>query len=477
MSCHSGSRTVNPSRCTQQFFENSWIYSVKKITDVYGPPILYADLSAKELLVDKLGIVFADVHLILNEVPKQYLGFFWYMKYFVASIQNEEFLHFDYDFYINEHIPKQLSSANVLFERKIAAKTFKKIEQLYYPKIYENIFPQTIENMLQQKFCYMTGILGGSQLDFYKTLHVKHKECIDAYLNYKLRHEEQCNIASERQLEFYANALALDASNVTPEVIADENKSSACAYTHVFLEKNNTIVDNKLKIRLSQEINQTASKQIYNITNITHPPVRVSMIVMPSLYGDVYRTLVNAVVPKKLPLSQLCVSKYRLSKTATEQIKGINKIQQIASGTNYFNSLQICAFNMDTEAVIIVDENLIFDVNCIINSVAAWMHDRQSLYCATIINSHTSNILQGCDYIDDYHAIPNVTTTRSRGIKEIGLVYGGFYVLSGDALHVLCQKEVSCEKFSDLVKNYSFRHYCVSDAVAHFIKSDSVFLP
>lgn len=451
----------------------SWFYSVDCITKIYGKPILYTDSFGHDLLIKTHKIQFRDVNVCMDNLPQEFHFFYWYAKYYAASLQNTPFLHIDYDVYLKEPVQENLSKADILFERQYKVSDFDKIFD--FAKLQNNDINSSVDQFdIFSKYIYLygTGIFGGYNIQYYKFLLSKYNVLLMAEAKKLQEKSDSTEQDKKRQkiLEYIINSQVLAENNLRPKYITDESKISSSTYSHVFLDKQDSIINSKIKYRYAQITQKPPYNNIQIAANNHLVSSKVSLIVMPNLLGNQHETIIKSLIPKKIKMDRILVSRYKLSSQAWSLMHGLQGLSLINEGDNYFDSLQKCVFSTTSDFILVLDENLNIEADCIFNAIAHLLQNDQAIYCASIKNSRNSEYLCGISKIDGEYKMPNVMQKLPKKLQKIDCVAGGFYALSRTVLQKILETKSNAENFADLTENIQIDKYCIPQSVAVYEK-------
>jgi len=150
----------------------SWALSCLQAKDIFGEVNLVTDLKGKEILIDRLQLPYSTVSTELEGALDHYHPSLWALaKIYTYSIQTEPFLHLDGDVFI-----WQKPDGKLLDSRLIAQNLDKNLE-FYLSTLNEinerftYVPPSLLKESYEHKDIYGSnaGLLGGSDLDFFKT--------------------------------------------------------------------------------------------------------------------------------------------------------------------------------------------------------------------------------------------------------------------------------------------------------------------
>ncbi|WP_348800063.1 DUF6734 family protein [Flavobacterium adhaerens] len=199
-----------------------WALSVHLLSKHYKVE-LYTDKVGYELLINKLKLPYAKVHVVMDDLNKYDKNLWALAKIYVYSLQDTPFLHIDGDVFIWEKFSKELLNGR-LIAQNLESST------LYYESNMKDLekhlpyFPDEIikdrEN-IKTIYASNAGILGGSDIVFFKDYTKKAFEFVDR--NYEHLNKISAwnfNIFFEQYL-FYCLAKSIKIEYLFPEIIED----------------------------------------------------------------------------------------------------------------------------------------------------------------------------------------------------------------------------------------------------------------
>lgn len=147
----------------------SWAYSCLRIKEYYSDIELYTDEFGRELLIDKLGLPYSKVHVVLD-VLNDYHPDLWALgKVFTYGLQEQPFIHLDSDIYIWRRLSKQIEDADLIAQNI-------EFDYQYYRNIKKELYkfdfyaPDVIPGFKDLDTClhaYNMGMTGGNNIEFF----------------------------------------------------------------------------------------------------------------------------------------------------------------------------------------------------------------------------------------------------------------------------------------------------------------------
>jgi hypothetical protein len=92
----------------------SWVVSVQAASRHYADTLLVTDSAGRKVLVDQLGLPFAEVSTELDRLGERDPGWWMLGKLVAYSLQTAPFVHVDSDVFLWKPLPAHLSAAPVL---------------------------------------------------------------------------------------------------------------------------------------------------------------------------------------------------------------------------------------------------------------------------------------------------------------------------------------------------------------------------
>lgn len=115
----------------------AWGLSVQTASRYYPDTILITDRLGKKLLVDQLGLQFANVSTELERLNEVDAGWWAMGKLLAYSLQDQPFMHLDSDVFLWKALPKYLTSAPIFAQ---CPEDFHHVDERYGPREIEEAF-------------------------------------------------------------------------------------------------------------------------------------------------------------------------------------------------------------------------------------------------------------------------------------------------------------------------------------------------
>jgi hypothetical protein len=129
------------------------------------------DEMGRKILIDKLGLPYTSVRVVLDELNDYHPDLWALGKLYAYKIQEEPFIHVDSDIFIWKPFSDQLANAPLVAQNR---ESYTSHYTFQYGEVYQyfNTIPSYMRG-LTSRFEFIpainAGILGGNDLDFFKT--------------------------------------------------------------------------------------------------------------------------------------------------------------------------------------------------------------------------------------------------------------------------------------------------------------------
>lgn len=149
----------------------SWALSCLLLSEHYDKLEIVTDEMGKEILIDKLGLPYTSVQVVLDELNHYHPDLWALGKLFAYRIQKEPFLHVDSDIFIWKPFDDRLTSAPLVAQNR---ESYTSHYTFQYGEVYKHFstVPKYMQGLTEQ-FEFIpainAGILGGTDLDFFET--------------------------------------------------------------------------------------------------------------------------------------------------------------------------------------------------------------------------------------------------------------------------------------------------------------------
>ena len=164
----------------------SWTLSCLQLSKYYKNTILYSDYASARVLIDELKLPYTSVRCELDQLNKFNSQLWALPKIFAYSKQEEPFLHVDADVFIWKPFEDSLMSSGLIAQNL-------ELVNDYYENIIRSLdgnlkyFPKEVLNEMKPSakfFAYNAGIMGGSDLGFFREYTSKALEFINRNTSY-----------------------------------------------------------------------------------------------------------------------------------------------------------------------------------------------------------------------------------------------------------------------------------------------------
>jgi len=477
----------------------SWILSVECLSKVYGKPHLYTDDAGAEFLVKTLGLDFASVNTCLNDLKDKNPRFFSLGRSYALGIQDEPFVHVDYDAFLQESIPPELFNNGVMFQKELfinldPENIEKQGSPLHRPDLMAGIksLPEWWGTYVNQQRlrAYQLGVVGGSNLEYFQ----KYSQII---LDAASSNEDWDSIEQEAKRPFRNKSIA--SYGFAPQYTLDEYTAYALArqmkivprflingyniimtkYSHVSFEKS-SVTD--LYGRMMRRILTSFPDRVEQIRGITLNKEAVSprttVVVIPNnKTTSIYDTVLRAIIPRKLKPDEVIVTDYQLSNSDRGLISKLDGVRIIPGGNSYIESLHNAFRRSSGEIIIVIDGHAKPPKLYIEKSIAAHLEYPDSVFCSAGTDfAERKNVFSYGALKDDYGVRPNLSEKDEMlNTPETVSLYGGLYAFSKTALHKVFDKNPkSFDDISDILVETGYSLRCMKNVVVSHSFKESV---
>jgi hypothetical protein len=152
----------------------SWVLSLESARKHCQPLALYTDTAGARLLVDRVGLCFDELHVVLDRL-EAYDPAWWAMgKLCAYREQTEPFVHIDNDVFLFKPLPQVVTGAPVFAQNP---EPFVRGQSFYQPEVFETALKGSADAWLPEEWLSYRaagipqrgeccGILGGNDLGF-----------------------------------------------------------------------------------------------------------------------------------------------------------------------------------------------------------------------------------------------------------------------------------------------------------------------
>lgn len=448
---------INPSA-----WNLSWILSVEATTKTYGPIHLYTDESGKNFLVDQLGLKFASVNLLLNDLRGKNPRFFSLGRAYACSVQKEPFFHIDYDAYLFDKIPSELFDNGVILERQFYRSLSDNIKYSCKPELFsEYNMPYWWNNYKaknEHNFASL-GVFGGSNYEYFQLFYNTMNQIIssnkDNFDNFFYSNPSLIHCAQDTLDQYISVSLAKE-MNFAPRYLISMNQVVRTKYAHAGGEKT---ISSELYGRIISRIAISYPQVLSKVEDFTSQGKieipKVSVIVMPNSLESVYDSVLRVIIPRKIAPSEVIVSEYMLSDKDKNLLSKIEGIKFSPKGDSYFESVRNAFKKSSGNLIVIVDGHVRVPKLYIERSIAAVIEFPNAFFCSAskdYVDNKTGIVYGGLE--DDYEIRPNAYQQRDSvlDIPMVSSLYGGFILLPKKIAHCVFDDKNSILSFNELSK-------------------------
>jgi hypothetical protein len=162
----------------------SWGLSCHQFRKYYDEVELVTDRDGYDLLINKLGLPYTDVKIVLDDLNHYHPDLWAIGKLYAYSIQESPFIHADGDVYIWEKFSNDFQNASLLCQRKEEGPAFAGFYSSVFFQMCQHLdyYPDVLDKSIIKNngiVAVNAGIIGGNNVDFYKHYTKKVFEFID----------------------------------------------------------------------------------------------------------------------------------------------------------------------------------------------------------------------------------------------------------------------------------------------------------
>jgi hypothetical protein len=455
----------------------SWALSVAAATKTYSKPKLYTDDAGYDLLVKDYGLSFSEIDLSLNELKDMDARFTTLGKNYAIGKQDKPFIHLDYDAYLYESIPSETFYNGVMFLKEyfINLDDPKGMSPCHRPELFldcKNVPEYWKEGIISNKFkIYQSGILGGSNIDFFKEysrliISIIKSNDTSVWDIIQSISEKEGPMFSGRfftpryTLDEYIPYVLSKKMKITPRLLVNGYNISVSRHSHVGYEKGKI---GDLHGRITRRIlnNYSSDAEKAGIKKDVKIP-KITVLVIPTKDQNSYDTVLRSIIPRKLVPDEVIVSEYNLSPLDKGLISRLENVSICPGGNSYAESLKIAFKRSRGDLIIVLDGHIKTPKLYIEKSIASYLEYSDSVFCslgneykdnASVMCGKKSILIEEKDTID----FPHVSSLT-----------GGLYVLSKESLHDIfdLKSENSIQSIEDIstaLKNNNYSIRCMKN--------------
>ena len=170
----------------KKYYYMSWALSCLKLKELYGEVELVTDKLGKDILINKLKLPYSKVVVVLDILNHYYSDLWAVGKLYTYSIQKSPFIHIDSDVYVWTDILKDMMNKTLICQNLDCnhSSYIKTINTIENEKFY---IPNVIEKERSNNpdlFACNAGVLGGTDIDFFKEYAMLAFNFIDRNIDY-----------------------------------------------------------------------------------------------------------------------------------------------------------------------------------------------------------------------------------------------------------------------------------------------------
>ena len=151
----------------------SWALSCLQFRKYYDEVELVTDKAGCDLLVDRLGLPYTSVKVVLDDLNDYHPHLFALGKIYAYSIQDKPFVHADGDVYIWEKLPPRLENAPLVCQTIEGGIDYHNWYAGMFMEMAENFeyYPDILDESISKHGAIVAvnaGIMGGNRIDFFQ---------------------------------------------------------------------------------------------------------------------------------------------------------------------------------------------------------------------------------------------------------------------------------------------------------------------
>ncbi len=242
-------------KVSQRMFNVCWMLSVYTAKKHFDKVKLVTDTEGYKALVD-LDLPFDDISLELDNIPENILPEMWaYGKIVAYEMQNEPFVHIDYDAFIFNPPSEEFLNAGLIVQHK---EFFWIINHVYYSNIRKAVKDWGFESEFYYNnvaYGYNCGVFGGNDLEFIKK-YVKEAKRLAQFPTIEMLNQ----LGQEEKLVFpiafeqhILSAMCYDIKPSIYEVAESKERIEELNYLHILGAKVNPLIEKRLENRLLKD--------------------------------------------------------------------------------------------------------------------------------------------------------------------------------------------------------------------------------
>jgi hypothetical protein len=482
----------------EQSWNLSWILSVECLTKIYGKPHLYTDDAGAEFLTKTLRLDFASINTCLNDLKDKDARFFSLGRAYALGIQNEPFVHVDYDAFLQESIPPELFNNGVMFQKELfinldPLSIREQGSPLHRPDLIKSIaLPDWWANhIVENRFrAYQLGVVGGSNLEYFQKYSQIILDIASSNVDWDFVDQEAKRVFRNKSLGSYgfapqytldqytAFALAKE-MKIIPRFLINSYNIIMTKYSHVSFEKASV---NDLYGRMMRRILSSFPHRTEQLKTITSNKQalapRTTVVIIPNTKSNsIYDTVLRAIIPRKLRPDEVIVTDYLLSDSDRGLISKLEGVRIIPGGGSYIQSLENAFRRSSGDLVIAMDGHVKPPKLYIEKSIAAYLEYPTCAFCSASTDfAERKDVFSYGALKDDYGVRPNLLVKDDLlNTPETVSLFGGLYAFPKKALHLVFEKKPqSFDEVSDILVDNGYLLRCMKNLVVSHSFKESV---
>ena len=167
----------------------AWALSSLQLRQFYDEVELVTDKDGYELLIEKMGLPYTSVKVILDDLKDYHPDLYALGKIHAYSVQEKPFIHVDGDVFIWERFNSDFENSALLCQNMESGTDYNRWYLNVFMEVAENFefYPDVMDKSISKNNCIVAinaGIIGGNDMEFFRDFT---KEAID-FVNRNLKH-------------------------------------------------------------------------------------------------------------------------------------------------------------------------------------------------------------------------------------------------------------------------------------------------
>jgi len=468
-------------------FQMSWTISVNSITQSMSKPTLYTDKAGRELLVDKFGLDFAEVIECMSELDSYDTKFNSLSRYLAMTKQDEAFCHMDYDFFLWNALPQEITSKPVFFQSQSIFDNSRDDDfngyqsPMHRPEEFAKevgSVPAWWSNSVHDYIfrTYSCSIIGGSDInllhkianavldmssrkpsssweDFDRNIRRKYPE--DALL------KEYGSIASYTVSEFVPQAICME-EGIAPTFLTNEFGMNSVQFTHVsFAKYRNEEIHGMLIKRILKDFDTEDILKRLEIKTRFLP--KVTIVIIPDETETLYDCVLRSIVPRKQSPDETIVIDNGIKTSDRKFLDRIEniKIYEASPALTHMELMRNVSKEATGDIVIFIDSHIKVPRLYIEKSIAATLQYPNAVFCAATNDfqdqDKNTGYAYGATFDGSSPAKPVMSNYQHdhKLISKVDCLYSGLYIMPKELMQKAFELPHSCMEY---LSSYLLEH-------------------